>query len=85
MALPRSPPVQFRLNGAEIYFELWWAAVNHDTDRPAVRFAPCCNPKEMTKGISHYAALQFSFASFLHRDIQASVKISSIGSRLKTA
>ena len=52
MALPRSSSVKFRLNGADIYFELWWAAVNHDADRSAVRFAPCCNPKEVTKGIS---------------------------------
>ena len=85
MALPRSSPVQFRLNGTDINFKFWWAAVDHDTDRAAMRFAPCCNPKEMTKGISHYTALQFSFASFPRGNIQVSAKISSTGSGLKTA
>ena len=56
MALPRSPPVQFRLNGTDINFKFRRASINHDADRPAVRFAPCCNPKEMTKGISHCTA-----------------------------
>ena len=53
MALPRTSPIQFRLNSFDVNVKFRRAAVNHDTDRPAVRFAPCCNPKEMTKGISH--------------------------------